>query len=39
MTSGDKTSFALSDDADRVIVVAVDHAGNASSPAEYRAGP
>lgn len=39
MTSGDRTSFALSDDADRVMVVAVDHAGNASPAAEYRAGP
>ena len=39
MTSGDRTSFALSDDADRVMVVALDHAGNASPAAEYRAGP
>ena len=37
--SGSRNDFALSDDADRVLVSAIDHAGNASAPAEHRAQP
>lgn len=39
MTDGGRRSFTLSRDADRVVVTAIDPAGNASAPAEYRAGP
>jgi uncharacterized lipoprotein YddW (UPF0748 family) len=40
VVSGTKSSFALSNDVDRVLVAAVDHAGNTSAAAEYRrAGP
>ena len=38
-TSGATTSFALSNEADWVRVSAVDQAGNASTPAEFRAAP
>jgi uncharacterized lipoprotein YddW (UPF0748 family) len=39
VTDGAKSSFTLSREVDRVVVTAIDHAGNASTPAEYRAGP
>jgi uncharacterized lipoprotein YddW (UPF0748 family) len=40
MISGDSSSVTFDGNIDRALVITVDHAGNASSPAEYRrAGP